>query len=213
MSTGQIKTVLPNQSIRGSDALEFAGSSAKMNASFPGGAVMNPLDVAAVEHDPRFPSGSWTGFYLQWWMPGRHDMAIDLTFAAGQLQATGSDRVGPFTFQGEYIPADGQCRWVKTYLGRHQVTYSGVNEGEGIWGTWEIRELAGLYRDQGVFHIWPHGMTPTDASRATVQAYLSQLRTRWLTRLFCLAVGGALIGAALYSIGSLLRSWTGISIP
>jgi hypothetical protein len=32
-----------------------------------------------------------------------------------------------------------------------------VNEGQGIWGVWEIRQFGGWYTDQGVFHIWPEG--------------------------------------------------------
>jgi hypothetical protein len=134
---------------------------------------VDELDVVVVECDPKFPSGPWTGFYLQWWLPGRHTMAIDLTFNCGQLQANGSDIVGPFTFQGDYDRVDGKCRWVKKYLGKHLVTYSGINEGQGIWGVWEIRQLGGLYKDQGVFHIWPQGMIPTEAAEATVQAYLT----------------------------------------
>jgi hypothetical protein len=165
-----------------------------------GGQVVDPVDVAAVEGDPRFPSGAWTGFYLQWWMPGRHMMAIDLTFARGRLEASGSDFVGPFTFEGDYNPVDGECRWSKVYLGRHQVSYTGINEGEGICGIWEIRQLGGLYRDQGVFHIWPRGMTPTEAAEATVQAYLSHLRSRGLKRLFGLGVGAGLILAIVFLI-------------
>ena len=115
--------------------------------------IVDPFDAAAVENDPKFPSGPWTGFYLQCWLPGRHMMMIDLTFGRGQLQAKGSDRVGPFTFHGDYDLADGKCRWVKQYLGRHRVTYTGINQGQGIWGVWEIRQLAGLYKDRGVFHI------------------------------------------------------------
>jgi hypothetical protein len=156
-------------------------------------------EVAVVESDPNFPSGPWTGFFLQWWMPGRHMMAIDLMFENGQLRATGSDPVGAFTFEGDYDLADSKCRWVKQYLGGHRVTYSGVNQGQGIWGVWEIRLGFGLYTDQGVFHIWPQGMTPSEEAQATVQAYLAHLRTGWLKRIFglllapCLFIGIVLI--------------------
>jgi hypothetical protein len=156
---------------------------------------MNPPDVPTVEADPKFPSGPWTGFFLQWWVPGRHPMEIELTFNDGRLQADGSDQIGPFTFQGDYDRADGKCRWSKQYTGKHQVTYTGVNEGEGIWGIWEIRALGGLFKDQGVFHIWPQGMTPTASAEATVNTYLSQVRARSLKRLIVLAICAALPAA------------------
>jgi hypothetical protein len=159
---------------------------------------VDPLDLAVVESDPKYPSGPWTGFYLQWWLPGRHTMTIDLAFDQGQMRADGSDIVGTFTFQGDYDRADGNCNWVKTYLGRHRVTYKGVNEGQGIWGVWEIRQLGGLYKDQGVFHIWPLGMTPDASAEATVQTYLAQVRSRWLMRFLSLVLGFGLIFAMLF---------------
>jgi hypothetical protein len=174
---------------------------------------MDPTTIPALEGDPRFPSGPWTGFYLQWWMPGRHTMTIDLTFQGGRLQALGSDRVGSFDFQGEYDPSGGQCRWVKHYFGQHQVTYKGVNEGEGIWGVWEIRVLAGLYRDSGVFHIWPVGTRPTEASQAAVQAYLSQVRRYGLTRLAVHALVWGLGAGAFYLVHHFAHLWCGVSVP
>lgn len=174
---------------------------------------MDPRDAAIGETDARFPNGAWTGFYLQWWMPGRHTMTIDLEFASGQLEAKGSDIVGPFTFRGEYDPSDGKCHWVKRYLGQHRVTYSGTNEGQGIWGVWEIRELAGLYVDRGVFHIWPEGMTPSKEADATVKAYLSHLRSRGLFRLAKIAVGCGLGYAAYLFIKHLAYAWAGVNVP
>jgi hypothetical protein len=178
---------------------------------------MNQLDAVPLETDLRFPSGSWTGFFLQCWMPGRQTMAIDFTFEAEHLQATGSDIVGPFTFEGQYNVADGKCRWIKKYLGKHSVTYTGVNEGQGIWGVWEIRLLAGLYQDQGVFHIWPQGMTPTKETEATVQAYLAHLRATWplrILRLFGLVLVVALFAALQVGlIQHFFRVWSGSSLP
>src|SRR5262249_28154371 len=84
----------------------------------------------------------------------------------------GSDVVGPFTFSGSYDAATGTCRWTKQYLGKHWVSYTGVNEGQGIWGVWEINLLWGLIRDRGVFHIWPQGMTPSEGAELTVRAFL-----------------------------------------
>src|SRR5215212_158901 len=64
-----------------------------------------------VEPDERFPSGPWTGFFLQAPLPpGRHGMDLHLTFRAGTIRG----------------------------VGRHGVAYRGYNEGKGIWGTWEL---------------------------------------------------------------------------
>ena len=147
-----------------------------------GDPIVDPLDTDAVENDPRFPTGRWTGFFLQCWVPGRHSMSIDLRFDSGALQGRGADRVGSFTFGGEYNPADGKCRWTKRYVGRHSINYSGVNEGHGIWGVWELPQLGGLFTDRGVFHIWPEGMAPAEEANATVQAYLKHFRTRGLMK-------------------------------
>jgi hypothetical protein len=43
------------------------------------------------ETDARFPSGPWTGFFLQYWFPGRHTTDLDLTAADGRLIGTGRD--------------------------------------------------------------------------------------------------------------------------
>ena len=52
------------------------------------------LHPANVESDPRFPSGKWVGFFLDKRMPGKHQMEIVLTFAAGRMTGDGRDRVG-----------------------------------------------------------------------------------------------------------------------
>jgi hypothetical protein len=135
-------------------------------------------DLVGLETDPRFPSGPWTGFFIQPWIPGRHTMTLDLTFRDSCLEARGSDRVGAFTFSGSYAPEDGNCRWTKQYLGKHRVTYSGVNEGKGIWGVWEIRLLGGLYHDRGVFHLWPQGMAPDAEAALTERALLDHVGRR-----------------------------------
>ena len=77
------------------------------------------------ETDPRFPSGKWVGFFLDKRLPGRHQMEILLTFAGGRLSGEGRDRVGKFTFEGSYDVADGKCRWVKRYVGKHTVRTPG----------------------------------------------------------------------------------------
>jgi hypothetical protein len=116
-------------------------------------------DSHLLETDPRFPSGPWTGFFLQPQVPGRHLMDLRLTFRQGQLTGEGRDRVGLFVLRGVYDLVDGKVHWTKRYLGRHDVFYKGFNEGKGIWGTWEIppEQNAGMTW-RGGFHIWPEGM-------------------------------------------------------
>jgi hypothetical protein len=104
----------------------------------------------AYETDPRFPSGAWTGFYLQKERPGRQWMELDLNFVNGQIRGEGRDPIGNFIVRGLYTLEDGKCHWSKRYVGRHDVAYQGFNEGKGIWGTWEIPPYW-----KGGFHIWP----------------------------------------------------------
>jgi hypothetical protein len=111
-----------------------------------------------LETDPRFPSGPWTGFFLQKAIPGRHLMELRLTFSAGTLAGEGRDWVGKFVLRGRYSTGDGKCHWVKRYLGKHDVVYNGFNEGKGIWGIWEIPSVAHPDIGRGGFHIWPEGM-------------------------------------------------------
>jgi hypothetical protein len=110
-------------------------------------------DPSTLETDPRFPSGPWTGYFLQRSVPGRHRMELRLTFRNGSLTGEGRDWVGRFVVRGRYSTEDGKCYWTKRYLGKHDVFYQGYNEGKGIWGTWEIHGS-----DRGGFHIWPEGM-------------------------------------------------------
>jgi hypothetical protein len=124
--------------------------------------MTNPLSLDT-ETDPRFPSGPWTGFFLQKLVPGRHLMEMRLTFRHGEMAGEGRDWVGKFVIRGRYSTADGRCRWHKRYLGKHDVFYQGFNEGKGIWGTWEISESASHLSQRGGFHIWPEGMAdPTN---------------------------------------------------
>ena len=116
---------------------------------------------ADLETDPRFPSGRWTGFFLQAQgpHPGKHQMELLLTFRQGSMTGEGRDWVGKFVIRGRYSTADGRCRWHKRYLGKHDVFYQGYNEGKGIWGAWEIQSILALgTRLRGGFHIWPEGM-------------------------------------------------------
>src|SRR6266849_1820784 len=123
----------------------------EIGAPLVGGATMPEHELANLECDPRFPSGAWTGYFLQYWLPGRHTTNVDLTCCAGNLTGTGRDWVGSDTIDGHYDLDTGKCEWTKRYLGKHTVSYRGVNSGHGIWGVWEIRLLAGLYTDRGGF--------------------------------------------------------------
>jgi hypothetical protein len=107
-----------------------------------------------VETDPRFPSGEWTGFWLQRAYAGRQWMRLFLTFKDGVVSGAGSDRIGDFDMRGTYDLTTGACSIAKTYHGAHAVEYDGKNEGDGqwIWGLWHIRAF-----DRGGFHLWPAG--------------------------------------------------------
>jgi hypothetical protein len=122
------------------------------------------------ETDPRFPSGPWVGFFVQSMPPlGKLWMELRLTFRSGAVDGEGRDRVGRFAIRGTYSVADGRCHWKKSYLGRHDVHYSGFNEGKGIWGGWEIPVgRHSTIRLHGGFHIWPEGMS--DPSGQTLEA-------------------------------------------
>jgi hypothetical protein len=143
---------------------------------------MPQMHPGKLEADPRFPSGPWTGFFLQYWLPGRHTTNLEMTAANGQLTSTGRDWVGPYTMDGTYDLATGRCEFTKQYLGKHRVQYRGVNNGHGIWGVWEIRALGGLIRDKGGFHIWPEGSDAPEESDRTEQAVLEIMRKEFGNR-------------------------------
>lgn len=125
-----------------------------------------------IEADPRFPSGPWTGFFLDPRLPGKHKMELHLTFTQGGMQGEGRDWVGKFIIRGKYELPDGRCHWTKRYLGRHDVFYKGFNEGKGIWGTWELSGLPSEGYCKGGFHIWPEGMPDPTQSTLVAEADL-----------------------------------------
>jgi hypothetical protein len=145
-------------------------SSNDCRASIEARAMTDEPD-SQLERDGRFPSGAWTGFFLQGPSTARHRMELRLTFRSGTLRGDGHDWVGAFTMDGHYDLGDGRCWWTKRYVGKHVVTYAGHNEGRGIWGVWEIQSA-----DRGGFHIWPAGMGDptrealTEAEEAPVEA-------------------------------------------
>ncbi len=79
-------------------------------------------------------------------------MELFLTFREGKMRGEGRDIIGEFLISGSYERDSGNCWWSKRYLGRHDVSYQGYNEGRGIWGVWEITTTF-----KGGFHIWPLG--------------------------------------------------------
>ena len=134
---------------------------------------MDETKANQAETDPRFPSGPWTGFFLQPLVPGRHLMELQLTFRTGTMTGEGRDWVGSFLIRGRYDLADGKCHWTKRYLGKHDVFYQGYNEGKGIWGVWEIppEQNAGQHW-RGGFHIWPEGMPDPTVPQLSEEADL-----------------------------------------
>src|SRR5438105_9179756 len=141
---------------------------------------MSQVEKNSAETDPRFPSGPWTGFFLQPSVPGRHWMDLHLTFAHGAMTGEGRDWVGKFIVRGQYKTEDGKCHWHKRYVGKHDVFYQGFNEGKGIWGTWEIPPSDLSSHQRGGFHIWPEGMPNPYDSTLTEEADLPVVVTEEL---------------------------------
>jgi hypothetical protein len=110
------------------------------------------LQAPPAEADPRFPSGPWSGFWIQDGM-GRQTMRLTLSFSGGKVSGHGTDIIGRFTFEGTYDLKTGRCLMVKQYEAAHRVQYDGVNEGDGmwLWGVWRM-EIG-----RGGFHLWPEG--------------------------------------------------------
>ena len=132
---------------------------------------MTSEDPASLEADPNWPSGPWTGFFLQTHIPaGKHRMDLSLTFQQGVMTGEGRDWVGQFTVRGRYEVATGQCHWTKRYVGKHDVFYKGYNEGKGIWGVWEIPSQTFGSSFRGGFHIWPEGMPDPTGDRLAEEA-------------------------------------------
>ena len=116
----------------------------------------------ALETDERFPTGPWTGYFLQPGFSQQFRTWLSLTFQNGRMTGDGQDYVGPFLISGRYSVEDGKCSWTKQYLGQHKVFYQGYNEGKGIWGTWDIPKVW-----SGGFHIWPEGLADQSVERKT----------------------------------------------
>ena len=113
-----------------------------------------------------YPSGAWRGFY-SYGMGDRHPMQLDLLFSHGILAGDGLDDVGSFLVNGSYDRDSGVCRWIKTYIGKHDVTYTGARDGNGIAGRWQLR-LA-----RGTFRIWPGGKSEGTDVEESVELHLN----------------------------------------
>lgn len=101
-------------------------------------------------------SGEWTGFFLESHHNRRGWMHLYLDFGnagagqSGRLHGEGTDYVGPWTLTGSFDTGDGSVQWVKRYVGRHSVRYTGQAGQHGIVGRWSISTLS-----SGPFQIWP----------------------------------------------------------
>jgi len=131
------------------------------------------MDSMETEADSRFPSGKWIGFFTDKRIPGKHSMELLLTFRDRQISGEGRDAVGDFAIAGRYSTEDGVCSWGKNYLRRHTVTYSGFNEGKGIWGTWTLIDHGTTFT--GGFHIWPEGYGIDSGDRLKEEADIPDL--------------------------------------
>lgn len=108
---------------------------------------MEPAREVPLAGDPDFPSGPWTGYWIEGGCRFRQDLG--LVFTDGVVRGEGIDTVGRFAIQGHYDRELREARWTKAYFGAYTVEYVGYREGKGIWGTWDCQG------HKGGFHIWP----------------------------------------------------------
>lgn len=104
-----------------------------------------------------------------WWEQegyGRQAMQpLTLAFVEGRIEGSGSDIVGPFHIQGRI---DGLAVMIrKRYVGRHEVIYTGEQDGEGtLSGSWQIlgvrggRWLIRLAREASAPEAWDADKVP-----------------------------------------------------
>jgi hypothetical protein len=84
-----------------------------------------------------YPSGLWRGFWEQPFFGRQFMEDFTLKFNGGIVSGGGHDIIGVFVIKGDYNA--GQISFVKQYVGKHKVIYSGQYDGEGsIHGTWVI---------------------------------------------------------------------------
>lgn len=105
------------------------------------------------EVDHRFPSGEWTGFFLQPDSRRRYGMELFLKFRDSSISGGGSDAIANFSMTGDYDVDAGRCLIVKQYLGAHRVLYTGCAACGGIVGRWQIPGNPPSWT--GPFFLWP----------------------------------------------------------
>ena len=98
---------------------------------------------------------NWTGWFKQGEDPT--DMTLDLHVDETGVFGLGSDTVGNFVMRGIYQMDTGVIRFIKKYIGQHEVLYRGmltINDN-GMYlvdGEWEIIDNC-----KGVFHLEKSG--------------------------------------------------------
>jgi hypothetical protein len=98
--------------------------------------------------DTQFSIRSMGRFLHLFWPIQEYLVDFVLEFQNGVMTGEGAEGIGFFVISVKYSTANGECSWVKQYVGRHAVNYVGFREGKGIWGTW----IVGL--GKGGFQIW-----------------------------------------------------------
>jgi hypothetical protein len=111
------------------------------------------------------PSGPWTGYYLYGDAGPKHTMRLGLMFAPdGRIRGEGIDGVGPFfVIDGLFNRATSEASWTKTYVGRHNVEYSGIYSQRSICGNWTLK------RRTGGFWIWPEALAQSEEAAAPTE--------------------------------------------
>ncbi len=101
------------------------------------------------ETDERFPSGTWTGFFVQQEIYyGRCWMDIFLRFSNGIVKGEWHDIVGPFVMRGKYELDSAVVSIHKDYIEANHVYYKGRHKGKAISGIWHLPSM------RGPFIIW-----------------------------------------------------------
>ena len=120
------------------------------------------------ETDDRFPTGAWTGFYLQPDSRRRHGMDLFLEFIENRVSGKGHDPVGESTINGAYDLTTAECSWTKQYVGQHRVEYAGQARRRGIVGQWRVPGQPEVW--SGPFFVWPRAFG--DLQSAFEKAFL-----------------------------------------
>lgn len=98
-----------------------------------------------------FIPGLWKGSYTQ--LGRKHDQQMTLAFDTGSISGHGTDDVGAFSIFGKYDDETKEARWVKRYVGRHAVFYSGLLANKAITGNWMIVSRQSIVTDTDEFQL------------------------------------------------------------